>query len=112
LEKRKKSIKMISKIATSVKAISRSADIIAPKMFSGVLGKKEGKARPVVPQIALTKAVSTLARPIVTMITDMMGSPIIGRKIKRSTTTPNKTAAIRVSSTPMVQGSPIWMTKA
>ena len=52
-----------------------------------------------VPQAPSTIARSTLERPSVTMITEMIGSPIIGRRISRSIARPRMIEKTIVSAT-------------
>ena len=51
-----------------------------------------------VPHIALTMALNRLDKPMVTMMTEMIGSPIMGRKIKRSISTPIRAASSTATS--------------
>ncbi len=84
----------------------RSAPTVAPRMSTGALGMKGGKACGTLPQMALTMAFRTLLRPMVTMMTEMIGSPIIGRRTKRSTSTPSATATRMVRIMPIGQAMP------
>ncbi len=65
------------------------------------MGSRENTAgigRVSVPQIPCTMARSTLERPSVTMITEMIGSPISGRSTSRSSTMPRIAEKPKVSS--------------
>ncbi len=62
------------------------------------------------PHTPLTTARSTLDSPIVTMIIEMIGSPMSGRRTARSMIRPMATAATTVSTRPRGQGSPICTT--
>ena len=69
---------------------------------------KGGKARGWLPQMVLTMARSRLLRPMVTMMTEMMGSPMSGRSTRRSTTTPRAMETSRVSTSASGHTSPNW----
>jgi hypothetical protein len=56
--------------------------------------------------MAITAARSTIERPIVTMITAMIGWPIIGRSATRSTTRPSRAENASVSKNAGTRGTP------
>jgi hypothetical protein len=53
-----------------------------------------------------TSAPSTCARPIVTMITEIVGSPTSGRRIRRSTSSPSTIATPIAPATASAQCRP------
>ncbi len=62
------------------------------------MGKTGGYGMVSVPQIPCTTAFSTEASPRVSMITEMTGSPIIGRSSTRSIRMPSTAENTRVST--------------
>jgi hypothetical protein len=67
---------------------------------------KSGNGRGRVPQMICTIAASTAASPMVTMITEMTGSPTIGLRMRRSMTSPSAIPTSTATPMPANQGSP------
>jgi len=66
-------------------------------MMIGVCGSTSGKTSICVPQNSCTTERSTVDRPMVTMITLMIGSPMSGRRTTRSMARPSSTEKPSVS---------------
>ena len=62
------------------------------------------------PQIAVTMLRRTDDRPIVTMMIEMIGSPIMGRRIRRSTTSARESEKQSVRRNAQNQGILYWTT--
>ncbi len=105
-ERVKKNAKATSATATRPSAQSLLAPTCAPSSSTPLEGMNSGNARGVVPQMMRTSAPSTWASPIVTMITEMIGWPTSGRRIRRSTTIPSTIATSTAPSTAKAQCSP------
>ena len=86
---------------------TRPVDSTAGPITKSPAGRNDSNERGAGPQIALTAARSTDDSPIVTMIIEMMGSPISGRSTSRSMARASATASSTVTSTPRLHGSPV-----
>ena len=75
-------------------------------MFTGSAGKMFGKGRSSVPQMPCTTALSSEERPSVTMMSEMTGSPIMGRRMSRSVRMPSSAEKTSVRTNDQKKG--IW----
>ena len=105
-ERAKNRVKPTSATAAIAIAHNLFTGTVAPRMSTVPLGMKSGNARGRVPQMIWTIAPRTAASPIVTMITEMTGSPTIGRRMSRSMTTPSAMPTATATPTPTYHGDP------
>ncbi len=94
----KNSVSTTSSTATQPALYRYPRAIGSGPSWIGSSEKTDGSGRVSVPQIPCTMARSTLERPRVTMITEMIGSPMSGRSTRRSSTRPRMAENAKVSS--------------
>ena len=96
-ENRKNTENAASRIRVPTKLQRCTGDTGTGPRWKGCWENSTGKGRVSLPQVMLSTPRMTLANPNVTMITEMMGSPMRGRSTPRSMTSPSRTATPRVS---------------
>jgi len=101
----KNSEKTVKSSAARMNAAMYTGEMGSPATKRGSCGSTSGKTRMSVPQNSCTRALSTVESPIVTMITLMMGSPIMGRSTSRSMARPRTTEKPRVIRNAARKGS-------
>ena len=74
--------------------------------------KTRGNGCGLTPKIHFSAAANTVESPIVTMITEMIGSPIIGRRITTWIAMPNANMKTSVSGMPIQNGTPYLVSSA
>ena len=74
-------------------------------MRNGSEENSAGNGRVSLPHVMLSTPRTTLAKPKVTMMTEMIGSPMSGRSTPRSMTSPSRIATTSVSGSATARGS-------
>ncbi|MBA7665049.1 hypothetical protein ES703_73115 [subsurface metagenome] len=83
-----------------------------PKKETDWLWNTRGNGCGLTPKIHFSAAWNTVERPIVTMITAMMGSPIIGRRMKTCIAMPRMNMNTSVIGMPIQNGTSYFASSA
>ena len=102
---RKKTVKRTSSAVTHDTLHRYPCETASGPRCTGSGGSTLGKGRVSVPQMPCTIALSTLESPSVTMITEMIGSPMSGRRTTRSSAIPSPMEKARVSKKAAANGT-------
>src|SRR5262249_40372049 len=104
-EKRKKTENPASSASTTTKLHRCTGDTGTGPRGNGCWENRTGNGRVSLPQVMFRRPRITLATPKVTMMTEMIGSPMSGRRTPRSMTSPSRIATISVSGSAIGNGN-------